>query len=72
MGRTTVSATVGPDLTHFASRRSMAAGMLPMNRANLRNWIADPQAVKPGTKMPKIPMKPRDVDAVVAYLETLK
>jgi cytochrome c oxidase subunit 2 len=69
---TPASATVGPDLTHFASRRTIAAGMLPMSENNLHGWIADPQAVKPGTKMPKIPMQPSDVDAVVAYLETLK
>ena len=69
---TPASATVGPDLTHFASRRSIAAGMLPMSHDNLQDWITDPQAVKPGTKMPKIPMKQSDVNAVVAYLETLK
>jgi len=69
---TSASATVGPDLTHFASRRTIAAGTLPMSEGNLRRWIADPQAVKPGTQMPKMPMKPSDVDAVVAYLETLK
>ena len=69
---TSASASVGPDLTHFASRRTIAAGMLPMSASNLHNWIADPQSVKPGTKMPQIPMKESDVKAVVSYLETLK
>jgi len=69
---TTASATVGPDLTHFASNRSIAAGTLPMNQANIRRWVDDPQGVKPGTKMPKVPLAPNDLKAVVAYLETLK
>lgn len=69
---TSAGGSVGPDLTHFASRRSIAAGTLPMSDSNLRTWIADPQSPKPGTKMPKIPMKPDQMNAVVAYLERLK
>lgn len=69
---TPAGATVGPDLTHFASSRSIAAGTMPMNEANIRRWVADPQKVKPGTRMPTIPLKPAELDAVVAYLETLK
>jgi cytochrome c oxidase subunit 2 len=63
---------IGPDLAHFASRRSIAAGTLPMNAGNVRIWIGDPQAVKPGSQMPKIPMRPAELDAVTAYLERLK
>jgi cytochrome c oxidase subunit 2 len=69
---TPVGGQVGPDLTHFASRRTLAAGRKPMSERNLHDWINDPQSVKPGTKMPKIPMQANDVKAVVAYLETLK
>ena len=69
---TSASATVGPDLTHLASRRTVAAGALPMSVRNLDAWIADPQKVKPGTKMPTIPMGADQRRAVVAYLETLK
>lgn len=69
---TPASANVGPDLTHFASRRSIAAGTLPMSRANIRAWVADPQAQKPGTRMPNLRLKPDTVDAITAYLETLK
>jgi cytochrome c oxidase subunit 2 len=69
---TSASGTVGPDLTHLASRRTVAAGALPMSETNLHAWIADPQGVKPGTKMPTIPMTPEQRNAVVAYLETLK
>jgi cytochrome c oxidase subunit 2 len=69
---TSAGGTVGPDLTHFASRRTVAAGALPMSERNLDAWIADPQSVKPGTKMPTIPMSADQRRAVVAYLGTLK
>jgi cytochrome c oxidase subunit II len=72
IGGTPASGQVAPDLTHFASRRSIAAGTLPMSRANLAAWIADPQAAKPGNNMPRMAMSPKEVDSVVAYLETLK
>jgi cytochrome c oxidase subunit 2 len=63
---------VGPDLTHFASRRSIGAGTLPMGRGNLYGWVADPQSQKPGNHMPTIGLSANDLHAVVAYLETLK
>jgi cytochrome c oxidase subunit 2 len=69
---TQAGGTVGPDLTHLASRRTVAAGALPMSVRNLNAWLADPQSVKPGTKMPTIPMSADQRRAVVAYLETLK
>ena len=68
---TPASATVGPDLTHLASRRTLAASM-PMSEGNLYGWVADPQSLKPGTKMPTIGLEPNELHAVVAYLETLK
>lgn len=61
----------GPDLTHVASRRSVAAGTLPMTRGGLQGWIAQPQALKPGTSMPAVPLTPADADAVAHYLATL-
>lgn len=69
---TPASGQVAPDLSHFASRRSIAAGTLPMNRANIHAWIANPQERKPGTHMPAIAMTPADVQAITAYLESLK
>ena len=63
---------VGPDLTHFASRRTIGAGALPMNAGNLYGWVADPQSQKPGNQMPTIGLAPNDLHAVVAYLERLK
>jgi cytochrome c oxidase subunit II len=66
------SARVGPDLTHFASRRSIAAGTLPMNKGNLYGWVADPQAQKPGNHMPTVGLSSDELHALVAYLERLK
>jgi cytochrome c oxidase subunit 2 len=69
---TPAGGTVGPDLTHFASRRSIAAGTLPMSTGNLYGWVADPQSQKPGNHMPTVGLEPADLHAVVAYLEALK
>jgi cytochrome c oxidase subunit 2 len=63
---------VAPDLTHFASRRTIAAGTLPMTTGNIYGWVADPQSQKPGNRMPTIGLSPDQLHAVVAYLETLK
>jgi cytochrome c oxidase subunit 2 len=69
---TPASGQVAPDLTHFASRRSIAAGTLPMSTGNLYGWIADPQSQKPGNKMPTIGLSPDELHGVVAYLGRLK
>jgi cytochrome c oxidase subunit II len=69
---TPASARVAPDLTHFASRRSIAAGTLPMSRGNLYGWVADPQSQKPGSHMPTMGLEADELHAIVAYLERLK
>jgi cytochrome c oxidase subunit 2 len=69
---TNANATVGPDLTHIASRQTIAAGTLPNNTANLTGWIANAQSIKPGCRMPPNPMPASDLNDVVAYLESLK
>jgi cytochrome c oxidase subunit 2 len=69
---TPAGGTFGPDLTHVASRRTIGAGALPMSRGNLYGWVADPQAQKPGNRMPTIGLGANDLHAVVAYLERLK
>ena len=69
---TSASASVGPDLTHLASRRSIAAGTFPMTSGHLYAWVADPQGAKPGNHMPVIGLQPRELDTVVAYLSTLQ
>jgi cytochrome c oxidase subunit 2 len=72
IGGTPASGTTAPDLTHLASRKSLAAGTLAMSEGNLYGWVEDPQSVKPGVKMPTIGLEPDQLHAVVAYLETLK
>lgn len=62
----------GPDLTHLASRQSLAAGALPNRRGHLGGWIADPQSVKPGSLMPSFPLPVDDFHALLHYLETLE
>jgi cytochrome c oxidase subunit 2 len=69
---TTARATVGPDLTHVASRRTLAAGDLPNTRGNLYGWIANPQTLKPGSRMPAVPMTPRELHAIVQYIGSLR
>ena len=63
---------VGPDLTHLASRSSLAAGTLDLGRGQLAAWIADPQGIKPGAKMPDIRLSPDRLNALVDYLMGLK
>jgi cytochrome c oxidase subunit II len=63
---------VGPDLTHIASRQTLAAGTVPNDRAHLREFIRDPQVLKPGAKMPQLPQTASQTDALVRYLEGLK
>jgi cytochrome c oxidase subunit 2 len=72
IGGTPAGGTVAPDLTHLASRRSIAAGTLPMSSGNLYGWVEDPQSLKPGSHMPTIGLEPDQLHSVVAYLETLK
>jgi cytochrome c oxidase subunit 2 len=69
---TTAGGRQGPDLTHLASRRTIAAGTVPNDRGHLLSWIADPQAMKPGTLMPKVGLSGNDLTAVVDFLQTLK
>jgi len=63
---------VGPDLTHLASRATIGAGALANTRGNLAGWIANAQAIKPGSQMPAMRLTPRELHDVVAYLETLR
>jgi cytochrome c oxidase subunit II len=69
---TDANARLGPDLTHVASRQTLAAGALPNQPAHLARWIVEPQAVKPGVNMPPNRLPPADLDALVAYLSSLR
>jgi cytochrome c oxidase subunit 2 len=72
IGGTTAGSRVGPDLTHLASRATIAAGMLPNNPGNLGGWILNPQSVKPGSRMPPNPMPGQDLQDLLAYLGSLQ
>jgi cytochrome c oxidase subunit 2 len=63
---------VGPDLTHVASRTTLASGTIPNDRFHMMEWLSDPQLVKPGNKMPELQLSASDFSALVAYLEELK
>ena len=62
----------GPDLTHIASRSTIGAGTLPNTKGHLAGWIADPQQIKPGNRMPPTGLTGEELQAVLAYLEILK
>jgi cytochrome c oxidase subunit 2 len=65
--------TIGPDLTHLASRKTIAAGTLPNTTDNLRLWLTYPDAVKPGAHMPSFgALPPSDLDALVTFLSELR
>jgi cytochrome c oxidase subunit 2 len=63
---------VAPDLTHLASRKTIAAGTLPLTRGHLGGWITNSQEIKPGNRMPPVPLSPVDLQALLSYLESLK
>ena len=69
---TTAAGTLGPDLTHVASRLTLAAGTLNNTRGDLAGWVADPQHAKPGNRMPRLVLPDRDFNDLIAYLEMLR
>jgi cytochrome c oxidase subunit 2 len=69
---TSASGIIGPDLTHLASRFTLGAGVVPNTRGHLAGWIIDPQAIKPGNLMPPMYLEAEDLQALVAYLESLE
>jgi cytochrome c oxidase subunit 2 len=71
-GAEPIGARQAPDLTHVASRQTIAAATLPNSPAHLAAWLANPQASKPGNKMPDLGLDPDTVHALQAYLATLK
>jgi len=62
---------VAPDLTHLASRQTIASGTAPNTPSHLAAWILDPQSIKPGANMPGNPLSPQDLQALLAYLRSL-
>src|SRR5690606_25850603 len=69
---TEATGDVGPDLTHFASRPRLGAGVAPNTTERLTAWISDPHELKRGVDMPASELSDEDLAAVVAYLEGLE
>ena len=69
---TNANGRFGPDLTHLMSRDTIAAGAAPNTPENLRLWIKDPNAIKPASLMPAMGLNDQDLNALTAYLETLR
>jgi cytochrome c oxidase subunit 2 len=68
---TVANGRFGPDLTHVASRDTIASGPVKNTPENLRQWIADPNSMKPGVLMPSMHLNDHDLDVITAYLTTL-
>jgi cytochrome c oxidase subunit 2 len=62
----------GPDLAHLMSRATIASGAADNTPKNLGLWIQNPDAIKPGSLMPAMQLSGPDLDALMAYLETLR
>jgi cytochrome c oxidase subunit 2 len=69
---TQAQGTVGPDLTHLATRSTLAAGTIPNTPAQLAAWISNPQAIKPGDRMPDLGLSRTEVNELVAFLDGLR
>ena len=69
---TPAAGKIGPNLTHFASRGTLAGSILDNNADNLRKWLKDPPAAKPGSIMPNLGLNDHEFDVLVAYLQSLK
>jgi len=69
---TVANGRFGPDLTHLMSRETLAAGVAANTPANLRRWIQRPDDFKPGSLMPPMGLTDEQLDAVTAYLASLR
>ncbi len=63
---------VGPDLTHIGSRSSLGAGVIANSYGSLAGWVANPQALKPGNRMPPSYIKAEDYHPLITYLMSLE
>lgn len=72
IGGTSAKGTYAPDLTHLMSRQTLASGILPNTKENLRQWVKNPQKDKPRCLMPAFNLSKTDEDAIVEYLRSLE
>ncbi|MGE3856095.1 MAG: cytochrome c oxidase subunit II [Dehalococcoidia bacterium] len=69
---TNASGEIGPDLTHIASRRTLAAGSIPNTKGHLAGWVLDSQTIKPGNLMPPTLLEADQLEALLAFLGELR
>jgi cytochrome c oxidase subunit 2 len=69
---TNMNMRVGPSLTHFGRRRTLAGGIMPNDAESLRRWLSDPPGVKPGSKMPNLQLTQQQITYISAYLQSLQ
>jgi cytochrome c oxidase subunit 2 len=69
---TAANGRFGPDLTHFMSRATLASGAAANTPENLRLWLTDPDAIKPGSLMPAMKLSDGELDALVRYMLSLR
>jgi cytochrome c oxidase subunit II len=69
---TAANGRFGPDLTHLMSRETIASGAALNTPENLRRWIQNPNVFKPGSEMPAMGLSDPELNAITAYLETLR
>jgi len=62
---------IGPDLTHLASRDTLGSGEVPITPENLRRWVHDPAAFKPGSLMPAQDLSDDELNQISAFLLSL-
>jgi cytochrome c oxidase subunit 2 len=65
------TATIGPDLTHVATRSTLAAVTIADNERELTAWIENPQAIKPGNHMPDLGLSDSEAQTIAAFLKEL-
>lgn len=69
---TPMAQRLGPDLTHFGRRRTLAAGIMENDAESLRRWLRNPPEVKPGSKMPNLNLTEQQITYMIAYLQSLQ
>jgi cytochrome c oxidase subunit 2 len=69
---TAANGRFGPDLTHLMSRATLASGAAGNTPENLRVWLRDPEAIKPGSLMPAMKVSDAELDALVRYMQSLR
>jgi cytochrome c oxidase subunit 2 len=69
---TAANGRFGPDLTHLMSRATIASGAAQNTPENLRLWLSDPDAIKPGSLMPAMKLSDAELDGLVRYMQSLR